>query len=166
MTDPTGPWVTPNSGGGHTVDATDWSPSPGWVAGAMVSALGDLGVRARAVVTGTLLSPALQQERLTFLPAEDWGPQFRNGLSLIDFSGGWVGHDGSFAGYQGVAMHDPSNSSSVADPETSAEPDVVAADAEVAGVVPGSGPSVVVATEREVVGGGVASAVAHASGPG
>ena len=38
----------------------------------MVSTLADLGVRARAVVTCTLLSPLLQQERLTFLPAEDW----------------------------------------------------------------------------------------------
>src|SRR3954452_22165247 len=49
--------------GSETV-ATDWNPSWGWAAGAMVSTLDDLRTWARAVATGTLLEPGTQAQRL------------------------------------------------------------------------------------------------------
>lgn len=45
-------------------DATDWSPSWGWAAGAMISTLDDLRIWAPALATGTLLQPETQSQRL------------------------------------------------------------------------------------------------------
>ena len=102
-----------NVGGGvSAVEATDWNPSWGWAAGAMISTVRDLGLWAREAVTGTLISPEMQKERLGFMPAEEWGPDFRYGLGLIDHNG-WIGHDGSMPGYQGVAVHNTAANTSM-----------------------------------------------------
>ncbi|MGW1993725.1 serine hydrolase domain-containing protein [Embleya sp. NPDC001921] len=90
---------------GEVVDATDWNPSWGWAAGAMISDLHDLRRWAKVVATGTLLSPATQAEREKFIPV----PNFDDagyGLGLFR-THGWVGHNGSLPGYESVTMYLP-----------------------------------------------------------
>ena len=51
------------SSGADPVDATDWSPSVAWTAGAMISTVGDLLAYGRALGTGEGLLPPEQQAR-------------------------------------------------------------------------------------------------------
>ena len=44
--------------------ATDWNPSWGWAAGAMISTLEDMHIWAPALATGKLLTPEMQPQRL------------------------------------------------------------------------------------------------------
>lgn len=92
---------TPN---GRTADATDWNPSWGWSAGAIISNLQDLHSWAGAVATGTVLSPATQKQRLRFLPTGFPGTGY--GLGIFD-NHGWIGHNGSLPGYQTVVVYLP-----------------------------------------------------------
>ncbi|KQV13800.1 serine hydrolase [Kitasatospora sp. Root107] len=90
---------------GEVADTTDWNPSWGWAAGAMISDLHDLHHWAKVVATGTLLSPATQAQREKFLSV----PGFDDagyGLGLFR-THGWVGHNGSLPGYQSVTMYLP-----------------------------------------------------------
>ncbi|WP_457032531.1 serine hydrolase domain-containing protein [Kitasatospora sp. P5_F3] len=90
---------------GEVADTTDWNPSWGWAAGAMISDLHDLHHWAKVVATGTLLSPATQAQREKFLSI----PGFDDagyGLGLFR-THGWVGHNGSLPGYQSVTMYLP-----------------------------------------------------------
>jgi len=51
--------------GGELLNATDWNPSWGWTAGAMISTVEDMLVYGRALGTGEgLLPPEQQAERL------------------------------------------------------------------------------------------------------
>jgi D-alanyl-D-alanine carboxypeptidase len=103
---------TPNAHGytrqtpdGQTADATDWNPSWGWAAGAMISDLSDLHAWAKILATGGLLKPATQVEREKFLTAQGMGTA---GYGLGMFSvGGWIGHNGSLPGYQTAAVYLP-----------------------------------------------------------
>src|SRR5262249_43206079 len=52
---------------GKIVDATDWNPSWGWASGNMISTLDDMGVWARDLATGKLISPAMKREQQEFL---------------------------------------------------------------------------------------------------
>lgn len=97
---------------GTPVDATDWSASFTWAAGAMVSTLGDMHTWLPALATGTLLSPQLQQQRLR-TTAEPGSPAgFGYGIGIFTVAG-WVGHNGSVPGYQTVAMYLPSRQMSL-----------------------------------------------------
>lgn len=91
---------------GAAVDATHWDPSWGFGAGNMFSTLDDLGVWARGVATGALLSPAAFSARLEFLPAPSEGDGALYGLAL-EYQNGWIGHNGNIAGYQTYAYHLP-----------------------------------------------------------
>jgi D-alanyl-D-alanine carboxypeptidase len=86
--------------------ATDWNPSWGWAAGAMISTLEDMHGWALAVATGKLLSPAMQEERLQTVGAPGLPPQDGYGLGIFNL-GGWIGHNGSLPGYQTVAVYLP-----------------------------------------------------------
>ncbi|MFI6000994.1 serine hydrolase [Streptomyces sp. NPDC051366] len=90
---------------GKTADATDWNPSWGWAAAAMISDLHDLRRWARILATGTLLSPATQAERLKMLPTGLAGNEY--GLGIFD-NHGWIGHNGSLPGYECVTVYLPS----------------------------------------------------------
>lgn len=95
----------------HTADgteatATDWNPSWAWSAGAMISTLDDLRVWARAAATGTLLSPAMQRQRLPTANETSMPIQFGYGLGLFNLAG-WIGHSGSVPGYQAIAVYLP-----------------------------------------------------------
>jgi D-alanyl-D-alanine carboxypeptidase len=80
-------------------DATDMNPSWGWTGGAAISTLHDLRIWAKALATGTLLSPAMQQQRLTWI-ATGLAPTAANyGLAVADFNG-FIGHDGQLRGFK------------------------------------------------------------------
>ncbi|MEU9962327.1 serine hydrolase domain-containing protein [Streptomyces sp. NPDC050982] len=90
---------------GEVEDSTDWNPSWGWAAGAMISNLHDLRRWAKIVATGTLLSPQTQKERLKTLPTGFPGTSY--GLGILN-SDGWIGHNGSIPGYESVTVYLPS----------------------------------------------------------
>lgn len=91
---------------GDEETATDWNPSWGWAAGAMISTLDDLQIWAPALGKGTLLKPEVQEERLKFLAANGLEPPDGYGLSIFS-TGGWIGHNGSLPGYETVVMYLP-----------------------------------------------------------
>ncbi|MFE5674337.1 serine hydrolase domain-containing protein [Streptomyces erythrochromogenes] len=88
---------------GKTANATDWNPSWGWAAGAMISNLSDLRSWAKTVATGTLLKPATQAERLKVVPSL---PGAGYGLGIFNVQG-WIGHNGSLPGYQSLTVYLP-----------------------------------------------------------
>ncbi|MER5639194.1 serine hydrolase domain-containing protein [Kitasatospora sp. NPDC002227] len=90
---------------GAVEDVTDWNPSWGWAAGAMISDLQDLRHWARILATGTLLSPETQKQRENFVPVPGF-PDAGYGLGLFT-THGWVGHNGSLPGYEDVVMYLP-----------------------------------------------------------
>ncbi|WP_374775151.1 beta-lactamase family protein [Streptomyces sp. NBC_01310] len=94
---------TNQTASGKTEDATDWNPSWGWAAGAMISDLSDLRSWARTLATGTLLTPATQAERLKVVPAL---PGAGYGLGIFNVQG-WIGHNGSLPGYGSLSVYLP-----------------------------------------------------------
>jgi D-alanyl-D-alanine carboxypeptidase len=90
---------------GTRANATDWNPSWGWAAGAMISTLDDLHVWARDVATGTLLTRATQKQRDRFISAPALGGAY--GLGLFK-ANGWIGHGGGLPGYLSLAIYLPS----------------------------------------------------------
>ncbi|MFD8287632.1 serine hydrolase domain-containing protein [Streptomyces lavendulae] len=96
---------TDQTASGKTEDATDWNPSWGWAAGAMISDLPDLRSWAKTLATGTLLTPATQAERLKVSPAGDL-PDTGYGLGIFNVEG-WIGHNGSLPGYQSLTVYLP-----------------------------------------------------------
>lgn len=102
---------TDQTADGKVADSTDWNPSWGWAAGAMISTLEDLRVWAPTVATGvlpdgkTLISPATQKQRLDTRPTTVPGAGY--GLGIFDVQG-WIGHNGSLPGYESLTVHLPS----------------------------------------------------------
>ncbi|MFD3677354.1 serine hydrolase domain-containing protein [Streptomyces sp. NPDC058613] len=96
---------TNQTASGKTEDATDWNPSWGWAAGAMISDLADLKVWAKSVATGQLLTPATQAQRLKTSPAGNL-PDTGYGLGIFNAEG-WIGHNGSLPGYQSLTVYLP-----------------------------------------------------------
>ncbi|MFD0551393.1 serine hydrolase domain-containing protein [Streptomyces rectiviolaceus] len=90
---------------GKVEDSTDWNPSWGWTAGAMISNMHDLRRWAKIVATGELLSPQTQKERLRTLPTGYPGTSYGLGIFKSD---GWIGHNGSIPGYESVTVYLPS----------------------------------------------------------
>lgn len=95
---------TDQSTSGKIVDSTDWNPSWGWAAGAIISDLQDLRSWSRTLATGTLLTPATQAERLKTSPVGIPGAGY--GLGIFDVQG-WIGHNGSLPGYESLAVYLP-----------------------------------------------------------
>jgi D-alanyl-D-alanine carboxypeptidase len=84
-------------------DVTDYSPSFGGAAGAVISTLDDLHRWAPALANGTLLEPATQAERLTWV---DLAPGLQYGLGIQN-ADGWLGHNGAIPGFQSYLGYDP-----------------------------------------------------------
>ncbi|MGW6455082.1 serine hydrolase [Streptomyces sp. NPDC055078] len=95
---------TNQTASGKTEDATDWDPSWGWAAGAMISDLQDLRSWARTLATGTLLTPETQAERLKTGPTTIPGAGY--GLGIFNVQG-WIGHNGSLPGYESLTVYLP-----------------------------------------------------------
>jgi D-alanyl-D-alanine carboxypeptidase len=91
---------------GKEAAATDWNPSWGWAAGAMISTLDDMRIWAPALATGKLLTPQMQAQRLQTVGSAGMPPQDGYGLGIFNL-GGWIGHNGSLPGYQTVAVYLP-----------------------------------------------------------
>lgn len=94
---------------GEPINATDWNPSWGWTAGAMISTVDDLLVYGRALGTGEgLLPPEQQAERLDSFSG---GPPPLTadkdyGIGLVN-DHGWLGHTGELPGYNTVVSYNP-----------------------------------------------------------
>jgi D-alanyl-D-alanine carboxypeptidase len=99
-------------------DATDIPASCLWAHGGMVSTLSDMRVWARALATGKLLKPAIWKEAkrdmVPFVFAGDYnGPgRWRYGLGFVE-SGGFIGAEGSFAGYESATMYSPARRTTI-----------------------------------------------------
>ncbi|MFC9294418.1 serine hydrolase domain-containing protein [Streptomyces sp. NPDC057011] len=94
---------TDQTASGKTEVSTDWNPSWGWAAGAMISDLADLKSWAKTLATGTLLTPATQAQRLKVVPAL---PGAGYGLGIFNVQG-WIGHNGSLPGYGALVVYMP-----------------------------------------------------------
>jgi D-alanyl-D-alanine carboxypeptidase len=91
---------------GKEATATDWDPSWGWAAGAMISTLEDLHIWGPVLAKGTLLKPETQAQRLETVNAPGYPPDVGYGLGLFNVAG-WIGHNGSLPGYQTVTVYLP-----------------------------------------------------------
>ena len=86
--------------------------------GGMVSTLSDLRVWSRALATGALLRRAVWREAkrdlLPYAFPDDYnGPgRRRQGLGFVE-SGGFIGKEGSFPGYESVTMYSPSRRTTI-----------------------------------------------------
>ena len=100
--------ISPAYGGsGELEDITNFDPSVSWgPSGSMISNLDDLKIWAKKLADGDLLSPATQQERLTWV---DTGRTYfsKYGLGIM-YAGGFVGHDGEMSGFYNAMWHHPS----------------------------------------------------------
>ncbi|MFI6600633.1 serine hydrolase domain-containing protein [Nonomuraea sp. NPDC050536] len=95
---------TKQDASGTVQDATDWNPSWGWAAGAMISDLPDLRTWARVLATGTLLTSKTQAERLKMDTSTVPGVGY--GLGIFNVQG-WIGHNGSLPGYEALVIYLP-----------------------------------------------------------
>jgi D-alanyl-D-alanine carboxypeptidase len=98
---------------GAETTATDWNPSWGWAAGAMISTLDNLRIWGPALANGTLLSPETQAQRLETVSPSGYAPGVGYGLGIFDAEG-WLGHNGSLPGYQTVVVHLPEKDTTLA----------------------------------------------------
>jgi D-alanyl-D-alanine carboxypeptidase len=99
-------------------DATALPASCLWAHGGMVSTLSDMRVWSRALATGALLTKAVwseaKKDAIPFIfPGGYNGPgRWRYGLGFVE-SGGFVGGEGSFAGYESAVMYSPSRHTTI-----------------------------------------------------
>lgn len=110
--DPHAQGYTVQTADGKEATATDWDPSWGWAAGAMISTLDDMRIWADALANGKLLTPQMQQQRLQTVSSPGMPPQDGYGLGIFNL-GGWIGHNGSLPGYQTVVVHLPQKQTSL-----------------------------------------------------
>ena len=106
-------YTDPLESGGPPLDATGWTASFTWAAGAMISTLEDLRLWAPALASGSLIGPELHAQQLTIpaVPGLPAGVGYGIGVFI---TAGWIGHNGSVPGYQTVVIHLPQRSMTVA----------------------------------------------------
>jgi D-alanyl-D-alanine carboxypeptidase len=104
MPEPFARGYTDDTADRHQVDATNFNPSWSNSAGQLVSNLQDMRIWARSLGTGSLISPQMQAERLTWVTAAN-APSYY-GLA-IGKSGGWLHHQGELPGYNTIAAYLP-----------------------------------------------------------
>lgn len=90
---------------------TCYNPTSAWTAGAMISNFADMQTWLKALVSGSLLTPAMQTARTTFVQGDLEGIPIQYGLGLIQVeavqgnaSTTFWGHAGEFWGYATVMM--------------------------------------------------------------
>ena len=94
-------------------DKTLLNPAVGGAAGAMQSTLGDLRKWVKALATGRLLSPSLQDQRLQFQSFGIPGPvDLSYGLGIFKL-GNLIGHNGAAIGYSSAGFYLPSKGATI-----------------------------------------------------
>jgi D-alanyl-D-alanine carboxypeptidase len=94
-------------------DITSTNPSFAAGAGAMISTLGDLRIWAKALATGSLLSPAMRAaQRQTHVLVKSRTVTLSYGLGLTDING-LLGHDGAIDGYGSTILYLPSRRATI-----------------------------------------------------
>ncbi|HYH08464.1 MAG TPA: serine hydrolase domain-containing protein [Thermoanaerobaculia bacterium] len=90
---------------------TCYNPTSAWTAGAMVSSFGDLQTWLKALVSGSLLTPAMQAARTTWVQGDIEGIPIQYGLGIMQVQAvqgnagtTFWGHAGEFWGYATVMM--------------------------------------------------------------
>lgn len=102
--------ITQQTLNGEVADATNWNPSWAFSAGELISTLQDLKVWVKAYTTGAQISPALQQQRLTWVPEST----SERGYGLgIGYDHGWLGHEGGLPGYNSEAQYLPAEDATI-----------------------------------------------------
>ena len=91
---------------GTQADATNRNPSWAFTAGALISTLDDLHTWVVSYTTGTLVSPQMQKERLTWMTMPPMTPERAYGIG-IGIDHGWLGHTGELPGYNCAAYYFP-----------------------------------------------------------
>lgn len=90
---------------GKLLDYTEYADiSWAWAAGAMISDLEDMKIWAEALVTGKMISPESQKERLKWVNVANTPAKYGLGIFTIQ---GFTGHDGGLPGYTNYTMYDP-----------------------------------------------------------
>ena len=79
------------------------NPSWTWAAGSAISTAEDLRIWAKAFATGQLISPAMQRERLTWVPIAE-GAGYGLGIFRV---GDLIGHNGEIPGFQSFMVYSP-----------------------------------------------------------
>lgn len=97
---------------GKQADATDRNPSWGFTAGQMISTLGDMKVWVESYTTGSLISPAMQQQRLSYVEFPPNTAQKKYALG-IGYDRGWLGHTGELPGYNTGGYYLPSKQATI-----------------------------------------------------
>ena len=99
-------------------DATALQQSCVGASGGMVSTLSDLHVWSQALGTGALLKPAVwkeaQKDMIPYAFSDNYnGPgRWLQGLGFVE-SGGFIGKEGSFPGYESITMYSPSRHTTI-----------------------------------------------------
>jgi D-alanyl-D-alanine carboxypeptidase len=87
-------------------NATNRNPSWAFTAGELVSTMADLRTWVTSYATGSLVSPQMQKERLTWVTLPPNTPQKHYGLGIGE-THGWLGHTGELPGYNTLAYYLP-----------------------------------------------------------
>ena len=100
-----------NASAGPPREVTTLNPSEGWTAGAVISTLHDLKIWAKALATGTLLTPQMQHERISGMVSID-AQGDRYGLGIANVYG-LLGHDGTIQGFSTWMLYQPKQQATV-----------------------------------------------------
>jgi D-alanyl-D-alanine carboxypeptidase len=87
-------------------DATNRDPSWAFTAGQLVSTMADLRTWVVSYATGSLVSPEMQKQRLTWMTMPPNTPEHAYGIG-IGIDHGWLGHTGELPGYNCGAYYLP-----------------------------------------------------------
>lgn len=98
--------ITEQTLDGTQADATNRNPSWAYTAGQLISNLDDLKIWIESYATGSLITPAMQQQRLTWVTFPPNTNQKKYGLG-IGYYNGWLGHTGELPGYNSGAFYLP-----------------------------------------------------------
>ena len=106
MPDPYAHGITMQTLDHEQADATNRNPSGAFTAGELISTLSDLRTWIVSAATGSLISRAMQKERLTWVTPPPMTPEHAYGIGIA-INHGWLGHTGELPGYNCGAHYLP-----------------------------------------------------------
>ena len=93
-------------------DATNRNPSWAFTAGAIISTLADVRTWVASYTTGSLVSPDMQKQRMTWMTMPPNTPQRAYGMGM-GISNGWLGHTGELPGYNTCGYYLPEKKATI-----------------------------------------------------